>query len=87
VATEATERLDWNGLARRFCREQGNIPATPKDATEATEQRELQQKLNHRNADPDAPGRHQSRNQISEETQLRPRSGRLRGHRGRGSML
>jgi hypothetical protein len=31
-------------LARRFCREQRNIPATPKDATEATEeQRELQQ--------------------------------------------
>jgi hypothetical protein len=49
--------------------EQRNIPAMPKDATEATEeQRELQQKLNHRNDDPDAPGRHQNRNQIAEET-------------------
>ena len=44
-------------------------PATPKDATEVTEeQRELQHELDHKYDDPDAPGRHQSRQQIADET-------------------
>ncbi|MGH3638023.1 MAG: hypothetical protein ACRDUX_03235 [Mycobacterium sp.] len=50
--------------------EQQNIPpSTPKDATKATEeQRELQEQLDHRNDDPEAPGRHQDRHQIADET-------------------
>jgi hypothetical protein len=44
-------------------------PATPKDATKATEeQRELQEELDHQDDDPDAPGRHQSRGQVADET-------------------
>jgi hypothetical protein len=44
-------------------------PATPKDATKATEeQRELQEELDHQDDDPDAPGRHQSREQVADET-------------------
>jgi len=43
--------------------------ATPKDATKAThEQRELQDELDHQHDDPDAPGRHQSRDQLADET-------------------
>lgn len=50
--------------------EQSNVPpATPEDATKATEeQRELQDKLDHRNEDPDAPARSQTRHQIPDET-------------------
>jgi hypothetical protein len=50
--------------------EQQNIPpSTPKDATKATEeQRELQEELDHRDDDPEAPGRHQDRHQIADET-------------------
>jgi hypothetical protein len=50
--------------------EQQQIPApTPKDATQATEQqRELQDELDHRNDDPAAPGRHETRHQIADET-------------------
>lgn len=50
--------------------EQNNTtPATPEDATEATEeQRELQEKLDHRGDDPDAPARTQSRHQIPDES-------------------
>ena len=50
--------------------DQENDPrATPKDATKATdEQRELQNELEHQHDDPDAPGRHQSRDQIADET-------------------
>lgn len=50
--------------------EQRNIPpATPKDATKATEeQRELQEQLEHRDDDPAGPGRHQDRHQIADET-------------------
>lgn len=44
-------------------------PATPKDARKATaEQRELQEELDHRNEDPDAPGGHETRHQIADET-------------------
>jgi hypothetical protein len=44
-------------------------PPTPKDATKATEeQRELQEELAHQNDDPDAPGRHQDRHQLADET-------------------
>ncbi|HEX2213601.1 MAG TPA: hypothetical protein VHH12_09160 [Mycobacterium sp.] len=43
--------------------------ATPKDATKATdEQREMQDQLDHRNDDPEAPGRHQDRHQVADET-------------------
>ena len=43
-------------------------PATPKDATEATdEQREMQDKLEHQNDDPDAPARNQTHHQIPDE--------------------
>ncbi|WP_162834970.1 hypothetical protein [Mycolicibacterium iranicum] len=43
-------------------------PATPKDATESTqEQRELQQKLEHTDDDPDAPARTQTYRQIPDE--------------------
>jgi hypothetical protein len=46
-----------------------NPPPTPKDATKATEeQRELQDKLDHRNDDPDAPGVHQTFKQVADET-------------------
>jgi hypothetical protein len=46
-----------------------NPPPTPKDATKATEeQQKLQDKLDHQNDDPEAPGRHQSRAQVAEET-------------------
>jgi hypothetical protein len=43
--------------------------STPKDATKVNEeQRELQEQLDHRNDDPDAPGRHQDRNKVADET-------------------
>ncbi|MCV7282459.1 hypothetical protein H7J88_22765 [Mycolicibacterium flavescens] len=43
-------------------------PATPVDATKATaEQRELQDELDHRDDDPDAPGRHQDRHAVADE--------------------
>jgi hypothetical protein len=42
---------------------------TPKDATKATEeQRELQDELDHQDDDPYAPGRHEDRHQIADET-------------------
>lgn len=44
-------------------------PAKPEDATEATdEQREMQQLLEHQDDDPDAPGQHQDRHGIADET-------------------
>ena len=44
-------------------------PSNPKDATKATdEQREMQDELDHRNDDPDAPAGHQDRHQIADET-------------------
>ena len=50
--------------------EQANEPpAMPKDAGKATEgQRDIQDKLDHQHEDPDAPGRHQSREQVADET-------------------
>ena len=46
-----------------------NPPATPKDATKVTaEQQELQAKLDRQNDDPDAPGRHQDRDKLADET-------------------
>ncbi|CAA0132148.1 Uncharacterised protein [Mycolicibacterium vanbaalenii] len=50
--------------------EQSNDPpSTPKDATKATEdQRALQDKLDRRNEDPDAPARSQTRHDIPDET-------------------
>jgi hypothetical protein len=50
--------------------EQINDPAAnPKDATKATDdQRDMQEKLDHRHDDPDAPGRHQTKDQIADET-------------------
>lgn len=44
-------------------------PPIPKDATKATErQRELQNKLDHQDEDPNAPGRHQTKDHIADET-------------------
>ncbi len=44
-------------------------PEHPRDAREPTEeQRELQDELEHRNDDPDAPGGHQTRHQVADET-------------------
>ena len=41
----------------------------PKDATEVTEDQARQQDLqNHKDDDPQAPGRHQDRHQIADET-------------------
>ncbi|CAN5192023.1 hypothetical protein BH09ACT8_BH09ACT8_49310 [soil metagenome] len=50
--------------------EQSNIPpAAPEDATKATaEQRELKRELDHQNDDPGAPGGHETRRQIADET-------------------
>jgi hypothetical protein len=50
--------------------EQQDIPQpTPRDARKATEeQREQQDELDHRNDDPDAPGGHQDRHQLADET-------------------
>jgi hypothetical protein len=43
-------------------------PATPEDATKASaEQRELQEKLDHKDDDPDAPARSQTYRQIPDE--------------------
>jgi hypothetical protein len=50
-------------------REKNDPAATPLDATKATdEQRDLQEKLDHRNDDPDAPGAHRDRHQVADET-------------------
>jgi hypothetical protein len=44
-------------------------PAAPEDARKATEdQRELQEQLDHQDEDPDAPGLHQSRQNIADES-------------------
>ena len=49
--------------------ERNDPPEHPKDAREATEkQREMQQELDHQHDDPDAPGGHQSRAQVADET-------------------
>lgn len=43
--------------------------AIPEDATKATdEQREMQDRLDHRNDDPEAPGGHQDRHDVADET-------------------
>jgi hypothetical protein len=44
-------------------------PGTPKDARKATEeQRELQRELDHQHDDPEAPGRHQTQDDVAGET-------------------
>lgn len=44
-------------------------PPAPEDATEATEeQRKLQEQLEHQKDDPDAPGLHQSRRDLPDES-------------------
>jgi hypothetical protein len=49
--------------------QRNDSPENPKDAREATEdQRDLQDELEHRNDDPNAPGRHQTRDQVADET-------------------
>lgn len=56
---------------RRFrVDQQVNIdpPPAPEDARKATEeQRELQEKLEHQDDDPDGPGLHQSRQDLPDE--------------------
>ena len=50
--------------------EQHDIPQpTPRDATKTTEeQREVQDELTRQQDDPHAPGRHQNRHQLADET-------------------
>jgi hypothetical protein len=44
-------------------------PTPPKDAREVTEeQRDQQEKLDHQDDDPDAPGLHQSRHDLPDES-------------------
>jgi hypothetical protein len=44
-------------------------PPAPEDARKATEeQRELQEKLEHQDDERDAPGLHQSRHDVADET-------------------
>ncbi|WP_197518513.1 hypothetical protein [Mycobacterium sp. ACS1612] len=46
-----------------------DTPSTPKDARAATDdQRELQRELDHSDGDPDAPGRHQDRHDVPDES-------------------
>lgn len=48
---------------------QNDPPATPRDATETTEeQRELQDQLDDPTSDPQAPAGHQDRHQVADET-------------------
>ncbi len=48
---------------------QNDPPATPEDATKATDgQRALQDDLDHRDDDPEAPGGHQDRHDVADET-------------------
>lgn len=48
---------------------QNDPPATPRNATEATEeQRELQEQLDDPTPDPQAPAGHQDRHQVADET-------------------
>lgn len=43
-------------------------PATPVDATKATDQqRDLQELLDHQHEDPEAPGLHQDRHAVADE--------------------
>lgn len=47
----------------------GHHRAIPKDANEVTaEQREMQDQLDHDDGDPEAPGGHQDRHRIADET-------------------
>jgi hypothetical protein len=49
--------------------QQNRSLSTPKDATKVTEeQRELQEQPDHRNDDPEAPGQHQDRKKVADET-------------------
>jgi hypothetical protein len=44
-------------------------PGAPEDAREATEeQRKVQEELEHQDEDPDAPGLHQSRRDLPDES-------------------
>jgi len=43
--------------------------SAPKDARAATDdQKDIQDKLDHQNEDPEAPGGHQTRDQVADET-------------------
>jgi hypothetical protein len=49
--------------------ETNDPPLKPKDASKSTEeQREMQSELDHQHDDPEAPGRHETRRQIADET-------------------
>ena len=67
----ATGGLPIGQRATTYCmeRDQNDPPANPVDATEATEeQREMQDQLDDRTSDPEAPAGHQDRHQVSDET-------------------
>ena len=66
--------MSWRGFTRRGCDNTAPVeqindpPATPKDATQATdEQREEQAKLERSDEDPDAPAGHQTHRDIPDE--------------------
>ena len=49
--------------------EHTNPPSKPKDARKVTEEQRIEQEqLDHKDDDPDAPGRHQTRRQVADET-------------------
>ena len=66
--------MSCRGFTRRGCdntavvEQTNDPPATPKDATQATdEQREEQAQLDRRDEDPDAPAGHQTYRDIPDE--------------------
>jgi hypothetical protein len=77
-----SKRVIWEILPENVCKRSEEMrrsrvdheidttpAARPKDARKATEeQRDLQEKLNHQDDDPDAPGLHQSRHDLPDET-------------------
>jgi hypothetical protein len=47
----------------------GGTPSKPKDARKPTEEQRIEQEqLDHKDDDPDAPGRHQTREDVADET-------------------
>lgn len=53
----------------RAMEQRNDPPENPNDARQVTEeQRELQHELDHQHDDPDAPGGHQTRDQVADET-------------------
>jgi hypothetical protein len=68
-ATAMAKRLSLSAPVSGYCIGVNDPRTIPTDATKSTEeQRELQNELDHQHDDPDAPGRHQSKDQVADET-------------------